>query len=65
MSALGWSRGSGIHWPTRCIELELKQGSRVDVAYRLKVKVDAQYGGVELELVDMRRSMAMSNAEVA
>ena len=35
------------------------------MVYRLKVKIDAQYGGVEMELVDMRRSVAVSNAEVA
>jgi hypothetical protein len=32
----------------------------IDVAYRLKVKTDTQYGGVELELVDVRRGMAVS-----
>lgn len=60
VSALGWSRGIGLDWPARCVELELQQGSMIDVAYRLKVKTDTQYGGVELELVDLRRGVAVS-----
>ncbi len=62
VSALGWSRGMGIDWPARCIELGLRQGSMIDVAYRMKVKTDTQYGGVELELMDVRSGMAVSDA---
>ena len=61
VSALGWSRGIGIDWPARCVELGLQQGSMIDVAYRLKVKTDTQYGGVELELVDVRCEVAASD----
>jgi single-stranded-DNA-specific exonuclease len=64
VSAMGWSRtGIGIDWSARCIELGLEQGSRIDVAYRVKVKTDTQYGGVELELVDVRRGVAMRDGE--
>ena len=51
-SALGWSRS--VDWPARCEELTLQQGSRIDVAYRLKEKSNPQFPGLELEIVDMR-----------
>jgi single-stranded-DNA-specific exonuclease len=51
-SALGWSRG--VNWAERCNELMLGQGSRVDVAYRLKAKTNPQFPGLELEIVDLR-----------
>jgi single-stranded-DNA-specific exonuclease len=51
-SALGWSRG--FEWPARCAEMGLEEGSRVDVAYRLKAKTNPQFPGLELELVDLR-----------
>jgi single-stranded-DNA-specific exonuclease len=51
-SALGWSRG--IDWPARCTEMALNQGSRIDVAYRLKTKSNPQFPGLELELVGIQ-----------
>jgi single-stranded-DNA-specific exonuclease len=51
-SALGWSRGTD--WPTRCAEMALDKGSRIDAAYRLKAKTNPQYPGLELDLVDIR-----------
>jgi single-stranded-DNA-specific exonuclease len=51
-SALGWSRS--VNWADRCRELDLRQGSRVDVAYRLKAKTNPQFPGLELEMVDLR-----------
>jgi single-stranded-DNA-specific exonuclease len=53
-SALGWSRG--VAWAARCQDLELQQGSRVDVLYRVKAKTNPQFPGLELELIDVRRS---------
>jgi single-stranded-DNA-specific exonuclease len=53
-SALGWSRG--VAWAARCQDLELQQGSRVDVVYRVKAKTNPQFPGLELELIDVRRS---------
>jgi single-stranded-DNA-specific exonuclease len=50
-SALGWSRAED--WPARCEELMLQQGSRIDLAYRLKDKANPQFPGLELELVDI------------
>jgi single-stranded-DNA-specific exonuclease len=54
-SALGWSRG--IDWPARCAEMALDKGSLIDAAYRLKVKTNPQFPGLELELVDVRNSV--------
>jgi single-stranded-DNA-specific exonuclease len=51
-SALGWSRS--VNWAERCRKLELRQGSRIDVAYRLKAKTNPQFPGLELETVDLR-----------
>ena len=51
-SALGWSRR--MDWSERCRDLELREGSRIDIAYRLKAKTNPQYPGLELEMVDLR-----------
>jgi single-stranded-DNA-specific exonuclease len=51
-TALGWSRS--VNWPDRCKELALRQGSRIDIAYRLKAKTNPQFPGLELEMVDLR-----------
>jgi single-stranded-DNA-specific exonuclease len=55
-SALGWSRE--IHWPARCAEMGLRQGSLLDAVYRLKTKTNPQFPGLELELIDLRLSAA-------
>ncbi len=51
LNALGWSRA--IDWVRRCNELTLQAGSRVDLAYRVRLNSNAQYGGIELELADL------------
>ena len=51
-SALGWSRS--VNWVERC--KDLRQGSRIDIAYRLKAKTNPQFPGLELEMVDLRAS---------
>jgi single-stranded-DNA-specific exonuclease len=53
-SGLGWSRE--VDWPSRCAELDLQKGSLLDVVYRLKAKTNPQFPGLELEVVDLRRS---------
>lgn len=57
LSALGWSRV--IDWRARCNALQLRQGSRVDIAYRLKAKTNPQFPGLELELLGLNRSEAV------
>jgi single-stranded-DNA-specific exonuclease len=59
-SALGWSRS--VKWSERCEELVLHQGSRIDIAYRLKAKTNPQFPGLELEIVDLR--VASSDSQV-
>jgi single-stranded-DNA-specific exonuclease len=51
-SALGWSRG--VDWPTRCAELNLQKGSRIDIVYCLRAKTNPQFHGLELQLIDLR-----------
>jgi single-stranded-DNA-specific exonuclease len=53
-SALGWSRG--VDWPARCAEMELRRGSVVEIAYRLKGSANPQFPGLELELLDLNLS---------
>jgi len=57
-SALGWSRG--IDWQDRCADLNLQQGSCIDIVYRLKAKTNPQFPGLELELIDLRSSSFQS-----
>jgi len=55
ISALGWSRpGRGTDWATRCAELGLGHGSRVDLAYRVRKSTFGQSASLELELCDLR-----------
>jgi single-stranded-DNA-specific exonuclease len=53
-SGLGWSRQ--VDWPSRCAEMDLQTGSLLDVVYRLKANSNPQYAGLELEVIDLRRS---------
>ena len=55
LSALGWSR-AGTLWTERCQGMELDAGVKLDIAYRLRSKSNAWHTGLELELVDLRRS---------
>jgi single-stranded-DNA-specific exonuclease len=52
LSAMGWSRS--FDWTTRCSELSLCEGSSIDLAYRIRRNSNAQFGGIELELCDIR-----------
>jgi single-stranded-DNA-specific exonuclease len=57
-SGLGWSRE--VDWPSRCAEMDLQQGSLLDIVYRLKAKSNPQFPGLELEVIDLRRSMPLN-----
>jgi len=48
ISALAW------RWADRIAALGLIEGSRVDIAYRLRHNEHPEYGGVELEIEDLR-----------
>jgi single-stranded-DNA-specific exonuclease len=48
MKALGW------RWAERARALNLDTGSRIDLAYRLRMNEHPDFGGLELEIVDLR-----------
>jgi single-stranded-DNA-specific exonuclease len=49
-AALGW------HWAEKIRALALAPGEPVDVVYRLRDNEHPDFGGIELEIVDLRRS---------
>ncbi len=49
-AALAW------HWCERVRALELEPNHHVDVVYRLRENEHPEFGGLELEIVDLRRS---------
>ncbi len=49
-AALGW------HWAERVRAIALRSGDLVDLVYRLRENEHPEFGGVELEIVDLRRA---------
>jgi single-stranded-DNA-specific exonuclease len=47
-SALGWN------WAERVAAMELQKDSVIDIAYKLRHNEHPEYGGLELEIVDLR-----------
>ncbi len=56
MAALGW------HWGERVREMGLQAGDGVDVVYRLRENEHPEFGGLELEIVDLRQSEGAESA---
>jgi len=54
LSAMGWSRSGRATWAERAAALALTTGSRVDLVARLRENLHPQYGGIELDLADLR-----------
>ncbi len=52
LSALGWTRS--IDWRLCCTGLSLDRGSRVDLACKIRKNSSSQFGGIELELCDLK-----------
>ncbi len=50
MKALGW------RWAERVRPLALDAGSRIDLAYRIRLNEHPDFGGLELEIVDLKLS---------
>ncbi len=48
MSAIGW------RWAERVRPLALEPGSQIDLAYRIRLNEHPDFGGLELEIVDLR-----------
>ncbi len=48
MRAVGWD------WASRCMDLQLCQGSLIDVAYRIRENEHPDFGGIEIEIAGIR-----------
>ncbi len=51
LNAMGWSRSGAVAWSERCADLTV--GSTLDALFRLRRNLHPQYGGLELELIDI------------
>ena len=51
VNAMGWSRSGAVSWAERLAGLD--SVTKVDAVYRLRRNLHPQYGGLELELVDL------------
>ena len=69
LNAMGWSRTGATPWSDRCAALTLTPGSLIDAVFRLRENLHPQYGGLELELLDLRCDLTCSTpaseAEIA
>ena len=52
MRAVGWQLAG------RAAEMELREGSLIDVAYRIRENEHPEYGGIEIEIVGMETAKA-------
>ena len=56
LNAMGWSRSGQVSWAERVFQMGLIAGSSIDVVYRLRENQHPIYGGLELDLLDVRAS---------
>lgn len=54
----GATRAVGWDMAGRSAELELAQGSRIDIAYRIRENLHPDFGGIEIELAGIRPATA-------
>jgi len=54
----GLVRAVGWDWAARCMDLQLSQGSRIDVAYRIRENDHPDFGGIEVEIAGLRPAVA-------
>ena len=52
----GKVRAVGWDWAARCMDLQICEGSRVDVAYRIRENEHPDFGGIEVEIAGVRIS---------
>ena len=57
VTALCWSRA--VVWPERLRQMGVAVGATVDVACRIRENKHPQFGGVEMELCDLRLTVAL------
>ena len=53
LSAMGWSRTGRASWAERIAGMALEAGTAIDIVGRLRENTHPQFGGIELELVDI------------
>ena len=53
ISAMGWSRMGHPPWSERILPMSLVAGSQLDCVFRLRENKHPQYGGLELDLIDL------------
>lgn len=54
----GVVRAVGWDWAARCMDLQLCQGSLIDVAYRIRENDHPDFGGIEIEIAGVRLAEA-------
>jgi len=54
--ATGLVRAVGWDWAGRCMDLQLCEGSLIDVAYRIRENDHPDFGGIEIEIAGIRRA---------
>ena len=50
----GTVRAVGWDWASRCMDLQLCEGSLIDVAYRIRENDHPDFGGIEVEIAGVR-----------
>jgi len=53
VNAMGWSRTGHTAWSERIQPMDLNPGSKIDAVFRFRLNPHPQYGGLELELIDV------------
>jgi len=64
LSAMGWSRPGRTAWPQRIAGLPQAAGAALDLVFRLRENTHPQYGGLELELLDLQSAVAQQAATI-
>jgi single-stranded-DNA-specific exonuclease len=54
----GLTRALGWDWASRCMDLQLCQGSLIDLAYRIRENDHPDFGGIEVEICGLRLAEA-------
>ena len=54
----GTVRAVGWDWASRCMDLRLCEGSRIDIAYRIRENDHPDFGGIEVEIAGVRPAEA-------
>lgn len=57
-SRSGLVRAVGWDWASRCMDMQICEGSRIDVAYRIRENDHPDFGGIEVELAGVRPAEA-------